>query len=119
MSDDVAVPGNHGPVPNPNAVTEIEWQILQTDTMNPSVNELTSSRQIGNGNESVTRRYEFYKYVGPYEINSPDGANTGTNEAMCASVGADGVHGGAGTVTIYDANGTPSSRRLQHDDRGR
>ena len=57
----------------------------------------------------MTRRYEFYKYVGPYDINSSDGANTGTNEALCASVGADGVHGGAGIVTIYDANGTPSS----------
>ena len=51
---------------------------------------------MGNGNESVTRRYEFYKYVGPYDVNSPDGPNTGTNEALCASVGADGVHGGAG-----------------------
>lgn len=93
VSDDVAVPGNLGPVPNPNAVTEIEWQILQTDTMNPSANELSSSRQMGNGNESVTRRYEFYKYVGPYNIDTPDGPNTGTNEAMCPSVGADGVHG--------------------------
>ena len=109
VADDVAVPGNLGPVPNPNAVTEIEWQILQTDTMNPSANELTSSKQVGDGNESVTRRYEFYKYVGPYDINSPDGANTGTNEALCASVGADGTHGGAGVVTVYDANGAPSS----------
>jgi hypothetical protein len=108
VADDVAVPGNLGPVPNPNAVTEIEWQILQTDRMNPSVNELTSSKQMGNGNESVTRRYEFYKYVGPYDINSSDGANTGTNEALCASVGADGVYGGALTVTVYDANGTSS-----------
>ena len=48
---------------------------------------------MGSGNESVTRRYEFYKYVGPYDINTPDGPNTGTNEALCASVGADGVHG--------------------------
>ncbi len=109
VADDVAVPGNLGPVPNPDTVTEIEWQILQTDSMNPTVNELKSEKQIGNGKESVTRRYEFYKYVGPYEINSSDGANTGTNEALCARVGADGVHGGAGEVTIYDANGTPSS----------
>jgi len=57
----------------------------------------------------VTRRYEFYKYVGPYEIHTSDGPNTGTNEALCASVGADGVHGGAGSVTIYDANGVAST----------
>jgi hypothetical protein len=93
VSDDPAVPGNLGPTPNPNAVTEIEWQILQTDTMNPSVNELKSERPLGNGNESVTRRYEFYKYVGPYDIDTPDGPNTGTNEAICASVAPDGVHG--------------------------
>jgi hypothetical protein len=108
VSDDAAVPGNHGPVQPPNTITEIEWQILQTDSMNPSVNELQSSRQIGNGNESVTRRYEFYKYVGPYDVNGPDGANTGTNEALCASVGTDGVHGGSGTATIYDTNGQVS-----------
>ena len=47
VSDDVAVPGNLGAVRNPHAVTEIEWQILQTDTMNPSANELSSSRQMG------------------------------------------------------------------------
>jgi hypothetical protein len=105
VADDVAVPGNLGGVPNPDAVTEIEWQILQTDSMNPSANELTSSRQAGAGHESVTRRYEFYKYVGPYDVNSSDGANTGTNEALCASVGADGVHGGAGSADVYDSNG--------------
>jgi hypothetical protein len=104
VADDVAVPGNLGPVPNPNAVTEIEWQILQTDTMNPTANELASSKQMGNGNESVTRRYEFYKYVGPYEVNSSDGPQTGTNEALCAAVGADGIHG-LGSAVVYDALG--------------
>ena len=110
VADDAAVPGHLGGAPDPNpVVTEIEWQILQTDAMNPTANELTSSKQMGNGNESVTRRYEFYKYVGPYEINTSDGANTGTNEALCASVGADGVHGGVGSVVIYDANGNPQT----------
>ncbi len=93
VSDDVAVPGNLGPVANPNAVTEIAWQILQTDTMNPTANELASSKQLGKGKESVTRRYEFYKYVGPYDVDGPDGPNTGTNEALCTSVAADDVHG--------------------------
>jgi hypothetical protein len=102
VSDDPAVPGNLGPVPNPNAVTEIEWQILQTDTQNPTKNELALERQMGNGNESVTRRYEFYQYVGPYDVNSSDGPNTGTNEAICTSVAADGVHG----VGIHASTGT-------------
>ena len=93
VSDDEAVPGNLGPVPNPDAVTEIEWQILQTDAGNPTKNELASEKQMGAGKESVTRRYEFYKYVGPYDIDSGDGPNTGTNEAICTKVGADGLHG--------------------------
>jgi len=100
VADDEAVPGNHGAVPNANAVTEIAWQILQTDSMNPTVNELASSRQMGAGNESVTRRYEFYMYTGPYSINSSDGPGTGTNEAVCTSVAADDVHG-VGVNTGY------------------
>ena len=100
-SDDPAVPGNLGPVPNPDAVTEIAWQILQTDTMNPTVNELTSQRAMGSGHESVTRRYEFYKYVGTYDTN-PDG---GTNEALCPHVAVDGVHGTAGTAGGLDCRG--------------
>lgn len=93
VSDDEAVPGNLGPVPNPNAITEIEWQILQTDSGNPTKNELASEKPMGEGNESVTRRYEFYQYVGPYDLDSSDGPNTGTNEALCTSVAADGLHG--------------------------
>lgn len=93
VSDDEAVPGNLGPVPNPHAVTETEWQILQTDSRNPSANELAFSRQMGDGHVSVTRRYEFYKYVGPYEIDTADGPNTGTNEAICPHVAADEMHG--------------------------
>ncbi len=95
-SDDPAVPGNEGPVQPPNAVTEIEWQILQTDSMNPTANELTSERALGTGNESVTRRYEFYKYIGLYDTN-PDG---GSNEALCANVAADGQHGTLGNNGI-------------------
>ncbi|HZR81128.1 MAG TPA: hypothetical protein VFD92_08520 [Candidatus Binatia bacterium] len=103
-SDDPAVPGNDGPVPNPNAVTEIEWQILQTDSMNPTVNELKSERPLGNGNESVTRRYEFYQYVGQYDVGPP-GGEPGTNEALCPNVAADGVHGTVSTTGGLDCSG--------------
>ena len=99
VADDAAGPGNLGPTPTPNVgptptpnfVTEIEWQILQTDTMNPTANELKSEKQIGNGNESVTRRYEFYKYTGLYDVGID--TDPGTNEALCSSVAADGLHG--------------------------
>lgn len=74
-------------------MTEIEWQILQTDSKNPSKNELASSRRMGEDKKSVTRRYEFYKYVGPYAIDSNDGPNTGSNEIVCDKVAPDGIHG--------------------------
>jgi hypothetical protein len=102
VSDDENVPGNLGPVPNPDAVTEIEWQILQTDAGNPTKNELASDKPLGEGKDSVTRRYEFYQYTGAYEVDSSDGPNTGTNEALCTKVADDGLHG----VGIHEGSGT-------------
>ena len=103
-SDDPSVPGNDGPIPNPNTVTEIEWQILQTDSMNPTANELKSERALGTGNESVTRRYEFYKYVGVYDVGPP-GGEPGTNEALCPHVAADGIHGTPSATGGLDCSG--------------
>ena len=108
VSDDPSVPGNKGPVQPPNTVTEFEWQILQTDTQNPTANELAIDKPLGAGNENVTRRYEFYKYVGPYDLYDAD-TLPGTNEALCPSVGADGVHGSAGVVSTYNRAGQPLS----------
>lgn len=57
---------------------EIEWQILQTEFNNPAGanNELEGAAEdLPSGDEVVTRRYEFYKYVGPLD---PE-----TNEAKC------------------------------------
>lgn len=105
VSDSDRVPGNKGPNGNPpNTVTEFEWQVLQTDTKNPAVNELAIDKPMGAGNENVTRRYEFYKYIGPYDLYEADG-QPGTNEALCSKVGPDGSHGEAGhVVNTYEAN---------------
>ena len=112
VSDDPSVPGNKGPVQPPNTVAEFEWQILQTDTQNPTANELAIDKPLGAGHENVTRRYEFYKYVGPYDLYDAD-TLPGTNEALCPSVGADGVHGAAGAngalVSTYNQFGQPLS----------
>ncbi len=48
------------------AEVEIEWQILQAgkqgkDEVDSGLNDL------GKDAESITRRYEFYKYIGPYD----------------------------------------------------
>ena len=57
---------------------EVEWQIMQMDFNNPGGvnNDLVGGMEaLPNGDEVVTRRYEFYKYVGPFD---PE-----TNEALC------------------------------------
>ncbi len=57
---------------------EVEWQILQTEFNNPNGvnNELAGAlEELPNGDEVVTRRYEFYKYTG---LLDPE-----TNEAKC------------------------------------
>jgi len=77
---------------------EMEWKILQTDFQAQAGGGKNGNLQgapepLPNGNEMITRRYEFYKYVGPYDAE--------TGEAMGDTVGADGIHG-VGTVTYAD-----------------
>lgn len=51
------------------AVTEVEWQLLQTDTGNPLAGQLESGYgvPVGPNAASILRRYEFYKYSGEYD----------------------------------------------------
>lgn len=76
---------------------EVEWRILQKKTSaadgGPNNNVPAAAEALPNGNEVVTRRYEFYKYTGPLDAE--------TGEAMGSAVGADGVHG-TGTATYAD-----------------
>ena len=52
-----------------------------------------AAEDLPGGDEVVTRRYEFFKYVGPLDAE--------TGEAMGDAVGPDGIHG-SGTVTYAD-----------------
>jgi hypothetical protein len=76
---------------------ETEWKILQTDfnAQDGGVNgELAgAAEELPGGDEVITRRYEFYKYTGPFDAES--------GEAMADTVGLDGIHG-VGTVTYND-----------------
>ena len=68
---------------------EVEWQLLQTDFNKAdggNNGELQGAPEdLDNGDEIVTRRYEFYKYVGPIDDE--------TGEAMADNVGTDGTNG--------------------------
>ena len=74
---------------------EVEWQLLQTDFNKADGGhngELVGAPEdLDNGDEIVTRRYEFYKYVGPLDNE--------TGEAMAENVAADGTNG-VGLKTI-------------------
>ena len=68
---------------------EVEWQLLQTDFNKAdggANGELAGAPEdLDQGDEIITRRYEFYKYVGPIDDE--------TGEAMADNVGPDGIHG--------------------------
>jgi hypothetical protein len=75
---------------------ETEWRILQTEfanAANPNGQLAGVAQDLAEGNEIVTRRYEFYKYVGPIDAES--------GQAMADAVGPDGIHG-VGSVTYND-----------------
>ena len=57
------VQGN--PAVPPETETEIEWQLLQSNKAGFA--ERLDQGDVANGNESVTRRYEFYGYAGQYD----------------------------------------------------
>lgn len=78
------------------AEVETEWRILQTEfgnDGNPKGELKGLPEDLPGGDEVITRRYEFYKYVGPVDAES--------GEAMADQVGPDGIHG-VGTVTYND-----------------
>jgi hypothetical protein len=60
-------------VPESPAQVEMEWALLQTGP--GALNELAIEKQAAADSESVTRRYEFYKYTGAYVLES--------HEALC------------------------------------
>jgi hypothetical protein len=104
VSDSHRVPGNTRGLNPLNTVTEIEWQIMQVEYSNPNTDQLESSKNLGDGKENVTRRYEFYKYTGPYSVYDSDG-NYASNEALCTSIGPDGIHGASKAILIRDSSG--------------
>ncbi|MEK6676755.1 MAG: putative Ig domain-containing protein [Planctomycetota bacterium] len=78
------------------AEVETEWRILQTefaDAGNPKGVLEGAPEDLPDGDEVITRRYEFYKYIGPIDAES--------GEAKGDEVGPDGKHG-VGSVTYND-----------------
>ena len=68
---------------------EVRWRIMQVDfgVADGGVNaEIENQPQDApNGDENVTLRYDFYKYVGPLDFD--------TNQARATDVASDDLHG--------------------------
>lgn len=68
---------------------EIEWQLLQTEFNKLDGGEngklAGAAEGLKDGDETVTRRYEFYRYTGPLDEES--------GEAKASKVGPDDLHG--------------------------
>jgi hypothetical protein len=87
---------------------ETEWHLLQVNNSNPAKSELMGGADdMGDGSETVTRRYEFYRYGA--EPTTLDGE---TGEAMCSEVNpttdpndSNYLHGIGENVAVTDANG--------------
>jgi len=65
----------------PETETEIEWHLLQFNPENPAGSELEQEVEVGNGHESVTRRYEFFAYTGGYDPENHEALHDNYNPA--------------------------------------
>jgi hypothetical protein len=109
VSDDRDADGNQDWQNAEPAEVETEFRLLQTNTdENAAKQELEGlGDDMGDGSETVTRRYEFYKYAGaPNTIDGEKG------EAMCDEVNPTTdpndplyLHGVGTAVQVTDANG--------------
>jgi hypothetical protein len=76
---------------------EVEWRLLQTEFNaadgGPNGELVGAPEDLPEGDEVITRRYDFYRYIGPIDAE--------TGEAMADAVGPDGIHG-VGEVTYAD-----------------
>jgi hypothetical protein len=87
---------------------ETEWHLLQVNNTNPAKAGLDGGADdMGDGSETVTRRYEFYRYGA-----APNTLDGETGEAMCSEVNPttdpndpNYLHGLGNHVAVTDANG--------------
>jgi len=54
-------------VPNSASQTEVSWLLVQAGNGGSLQQQISNEFQLGKGHNTVTQRYEFYKYTGPYD----------------------------------------------------
>lgn len=97
VSDDPDDPEDRNWRNNEPDEVEVEWELLQEEfgkADGGANGELEGAPEdLPDGDEIITRRYEFYEYTGPIDEE--------TGEAKADKVGPDGIHG-VGTKLIND-----------------
>lgn len=88
VTDDPAVPQQAGQV-------ETEWALSQSNPRRPDRAPLHSGKPLGKGNQSVIRRYEFYKFAGSYDPLTHEAQCRGGGECKTPSAGEIGDYIGA------------------------
>jgi uncharacterized protein (TIGR03437 family) len=83
LTDDKSVPQDAGH-------QEVELELSQTNPGKPENGRLQHGKPLGKGSQSVTRRFEFYKYTGPYtaEHEASCGQPTGGKNGGCNGLSA-------------------------------
>jgi uncharacterized protein (TIGR03437 family) len=74
-------------VPQSSGQTEVEWELSQSNPKKADNGERQHGRPLGKGNQSVIRRFEFYKYTGAYDPESHEalcGARSGGKGSDCS-----------------------------------
>jgi hypothetical protein len=71
------------------AVTEVEWQLLQTDPGNPLAGQLESGYGVPVGPDaaSILRRYEFYAYAGEYDPETHEALVSSDSNPLDSEIG--------------------------------
>lgn len=60
-------------VPNEPAEVEFEWMLLQASKSNNGELVFGGAAEVAAGKEAVSRRFEFYKYAGQYDVETHEG----------------------------------------------
>ncbi|MBZ5728847.1 MAG: hypothetical protein LAP87_28190 [Acidobacteriia bacterium] len=61
LTDDPVVPDAA------HSVAEVEWELLQNNPKKAGNGDLQHGKPLGKGNQSVIRRFEYYKFTGTYD----------------------------------------------------
>ena len=93
VTDDPAVPQNA-------AQMETEWALSQSNPKKPDRAVLHHGKPLGKGNQSVIRRYEFYKYTGTYHPLTHE-AICGGGECKTPTAGDIGDYIGAQMAAVH------------------